>query len=253
MLNIIYYLLAALALNLIMFLFAYKFKTDKLTDVSYALTFIILVTLSFFIGEYSKIKLILFFMILLWAFRIGVFLFIRIRNMEKDKRFDGIREDFLKFLKFWALQGITVWIILLPSLIFFQSTAKITIFSGIGFAIWFIGLTIETFADIQKFQFNKNNKGGLWISTELWKYSRHPNYFGEICCWLGVYLFTFSTLTGLQKLYTFISPLGIALLLIFVTGLPKLEEYADKKWGKMKEYKEYKRKTSILIPWFQKK
>jgi steroid 5-alpha reductase family enzyme len=250
--NILYYLLIALGFNLILFLFAYKFKTDKLTDLSYALTFIILISLGLFIGDISKLKLILFFMILLWAFRLGIFLFIRIRKIKKDRRFDGIRENFFKFLGFWFIQGITVWIILLPSLMFLGSETKISILSWIGLGIWFIGLTIETFSDLQKYQFNKTNKKDKWISTGLWKYSRHPNYFGEILCWIGVYLFSFSSLTNLQRIFSLNSPIFIIILLVFITGLPKLEEYANKKWGKIKEYKEYKRKTSILIPWPQK-
>jgi steroid 5-alpha reductase family enzyme len=236
-----------------MFLFAYKFKTDKLTDLSYALTFIFLIALSFLTNDFLKFKLILFLMILLWAFRLGIFLFIRIRKIKKDRRFDGIRENFFKFFGFWFFQGISVWIILLPSLMFFISKGKMSIFSWIGFAIWFIGLTIETFSDLQKYQFNKSNNKDKWISTGLWKYSRHPNYFGEILCWTGIYLFCFSSLTLIQRLFALSSPIFITILLVFVTGLPKLEKYADNKWGKLKEYKEYKIKTSILIPWFQKR
>ena len=251
--EIIYYLIIALAFNLIMLLFAYKFKTDKLTDLSYALTFVFIIALGFFLGSYSNLKLILLIMILFWAFRLGIFLFIRIRKIKKDRRFDGIRENFLKFFGFWFFQGIAVWIILLPSLMFLSSAGKISIFSWIGFAIWFIGITLETFSDLQKYQFNNNNKKDKWVSTGLWRYSRHPNYFGEILCWLGIYLFSFSSLTDIQKILAFNSPIFIVILLIFITGLPKLEKYADKKWGKIKEYKEYKRKTSILIPWFPKR
>jgi steroid 5-alpha reductase family enzyme len=241
-----------------MFIFAYRFKTDKLTDISYALTFIFLITLGFLTNNFSKLKFILFLMILLWAFRLGIFLFIRIRKTNKDRRFDSIRENFLKFFGFWFFQGITVWIILLPSLVLFNSEGKISVFSWIGFAIWFIGLTIEIFSDLQKYQFNqsqsnKNNKKDGWISTGLWKYSRHPNYFGEILCWIGVYFFSFSSLTSIEKIFSLNSPIFISLLLIFVTGLPKLEEYADKKWGRLKKYREYKRKTSKLVLWFQKK
>jgi steroid 5-alpha reductase family enzyme len=252
--NILYYLFIAIGFNLLMFLFAYKFRTDKLTDLSYALTFIVLALLVFLTEDFLDIKLIFLLMILLWAFRLGIFLFIRIRKIKKDRRFDGIRENFIKFLQFWLLQGITVWIILLPYLMFFNSEIKISLISYLGFAIWFIGLTIETVSDLQKYQFNNNPKNNhKWISTGLWKYSRHPNYFGEILCWLGVYLFTLTSLSLIQRIYTFISPLFIFILLIFVTGIPKLEEYANKKWGKLKKYKEYKRKTSVLIPWFSKK
>jgi steroid 5-alpha reductase family enzyme len=251
--NLLYYLFIAIAFNLLMFLFAYKFRTDKLTDLSYALTFIFLALLGFLIKDFSKIKFILLLMLLLWALRLGIFLFIRIKKIKKDRRFDGIRENFFRFFQFWLLQGITVWVILLPSLIFFNSEIKVSILSWLGLSIWFIGLTIETISDLQKYQFNKHNKEDKWISTGLWKYSRHPNYFGEILCWIGVYLFTFNSLTSIQRIFALTSPIFITILLLFVTGIPKLEKYANKKWGKLKEYKEYKRKTSILIPWFSKK
>ncbi len=251
--NVLNYLLIAISINLLMFLFAYKFKTDKLTDLSYALTFILLTLISFVYSKYAEFKLILFIMIILWSLRLGIFLFIRIKKIKKDRRFDGIRENFFRFFQFWLLQGITVWVILLPPLIFFSSEIKVSLLSWLGLAIWFIGLTIETISDLQKYQFNKHNKEDKWISTGLWKYSRHPNYFGEILCWIGVYLFTFSSLTSIQKIFALNSPIFITILLLFVTGIPKLENYANKKWGKLKEYKEYKRKTSILIPWFSKK
>lgn len=252
--NILYYLIIALGFNLILFLFAYKFKTDKLTDLSYALTFIILICIGLSLEKYTPLKLILTIMILFWALRLGIFLFIRIRKIKKDRRFNGIRENFLKFFMFWFLQGITVWIILLPSLMFLGSETKISTVTWIGFGIWIAGLAIETFSDLQKYKFNNNPKNkNKWISTGLWKYSRHPNYFGEILCWIGIYLFVFSSLNTLQKILSVNSPVFIIILLLFLTGLPKLEKYADKKWGKSKEYQKYKRKTSILIPWFSKK
>ncbi|MGY4884430.1 MAG: DUF1295 domain-containing protein [Nanobdellota archaeon] len=253
MIQLIQYLWIALGFNLIMFLFAYRLKTDKLTDLSYAITFILLITISFLSSEYSSFKLILFFMILFWALRLGIFLFIRINKIKKDKRFDGIRENFFRFFLFWIFQGLTVWIILLPSIMLSNPDNLLGCSSWIGFSIWFIGLTIETFSDLQKYEFNKNNPEKKWVSIGLWKYSRHPNYFGEILCWIGIYLFTFTHLTLVERLFGLNSPILIIILLLFITGIPKLEKYADKKWGKLKEYKEYKRKTSILIPWFTKK
>ncbi len=252
MLNIFFYLIIALIFNIAIFIFAYNLKTDKLTDLSYALSFIILILIGFFSVRFSNFNLILVLMVFIWALRLGIFLFIRIGKMKRDKRFDGIRESFSRFFVFWASQGITVWIILIPSLLFLESSKKITLLTGIGLLIWFTGLTIETFADLQKYKFNKKNKTGIWISTGLWKYSRHPNYFGEILCWIGIYLFVFNSLDLAQRLYSLISPLFIIIILLFFTGIPKLEEYAHKKWGKDKEYKEYKRKTSILIPWFNR-
>jgi steroid 5-alpha reductase family enzyme len=252
MVEIFYYLLISLGINIIMFIPGFVFKTDKLTDLSYSLSFIILIIISAIFSTLSWQKIILLLMIIIWGLRLGIFLFIRIQKMKYDKRFDGIRESFFRFLKFWVLQGLAVFVILLPS-IFFMSE-NLNKICGIGFIIWALGLIIESVADFQKYRFNqkKVNKG-KFISTGIWKYSRHPNYFGEMLCWTGIYLFTFNSFNLAQTLIGLISPLFIIILLLFVTGLPPLEKSADLKWGKQKDYKDYKRKTSILIPWFQKK
>jgi steroid 5-alpha reductase family enzyme len=97
---------------------------------------------------------------------------------------------------------------------------------------------------------DKKNRG-KWIASGLWKYSRHPNYFGEILVWIGIYVFVFSSLIGFERLYALASPLFITFLLVFVSGLPQLEKGADKKWGHLKAYREYKRRTSTLILWFK--
>lgn len=251
-LNIFHYLLIALGINIVMFIPAFKFKTDKLTDLSYSLTFIILITLTLILSNFTLSKLILTLMIIVWGLRLGIFLFIRIRKMKKDKRFDGMRESFLRFLKFWVLQGLAVWVILIPSLFFIDS--KINEIVWIGFIVWFLGLIIESIADIQKYIFKQDKKNkDKFIQTGLWRYSRHPNYFGEILCWVGIYIFVFNSLTMLQEIIALVSPLFIIILLLFVTGLPMLEKYSNKKWGKQKDYQEYKRKTSILIPWIPKR
>lgn len=251
-LNIFHYLLIALGINIVMFIPAFKFKTDKLTDLSYSLTFIILITLTLILSNFTLSKLILTLMIIVWGLRLGIFLFIRIRKMKKDKRFDGMRESFFRFLKFWVLQGLAVWVILIPSLFFIDS--KINEIVWMGFIVWFLGLIIESIADVQKYIFKQDKKNkDKFIQTGLWRYSRHPNYFGEILCWVGIYIFVFNSLTMLQEIIALVSPLFIIILLLFVTGLPMLEKYSNKKWGKQKDYQEYKRKTSILIPWIPKR
>lgn len=234
-------LLFAIGFNILMFIPAFLFKTDKLTDLSYSLTFIGLIIYIFLSKPYSVGSLLLLFMVLIWALRLGSFLFIRIHKQKKDDRFDIMRNSFFKFLGFWLLQGFTVWVVLIPATLFNNK------YYSIGLIIWLLGLIIESFADAQKFSFKKNPKNnGKFIQIGLWKYSRHPNYFGEILCWIGVYIFTGVWLWGL------ISPLYIFVLLIFVSGIPLLEKKADKTWGKNKSYKKYKKETSILIPWVKK-
>ncbi|MFT4303815.1 MAG: DUF1295 domain-containing protein [Candidatus Woesearchaeota archaeon] len=240
----------ALLIQLFFFIPAYLFKTDKVTDLSYGLTFIVLTLLLFSNSSYSFSNLILLLMVLLWGFRLISFLFVRIYKMKRDKRFDGIRENLFKFGGFWLIQGISVWIIMIP-IIFYYSLPNKNYFIA-GLFVWLIGFLFETIADYQKSKFKKSLKNrNKWIDIGVWKYSRHPNYFGEILCWIGIFIFVLPGLTYEQRLISMISPFFISSLLLFFSGIPILERNADKKWGKNKKYKLYKKKTSILIPWFK--
>lgn len=252
MYDLLFYLIVALGINILMFIPAFIFRTDKLTDLSYALSFIAVIIISLLISTVSALKIVLAFAIIIWALRLGIFLFIRIRKMKFDKRFDGMRESFFRFLKFWLLQGLAVWAILISSLLFMSSSAARVCW--LGLLIWLSGLIIESVSDIQKYRFNQDKKNkGMFISSGLWGYSRHPNYFGEMLCWIGVYIFVFPSLASWDKLIALASPLFIVILLLFVSGIPLLERSADKKWGKLKAYKDYKRKTSILILWIPRR
>lgn len=257
MLNIFHYLLISIGINLLMFIPAFIFKTDHLTDLSYALTFIILAVAALLLNGITPTGLIVALMVVAWGLRLGIFLFVRIRKMKRDSRFDGVRESFAKFLKFWVLQGLSVWVVLISAIIFITqgySSQGYAAVCWMGLLVWLLGLSTEAISDLQKYQFNQNKKNnGKFISTGLWKYSRHPNYFGEILCWTGMYIFVFRIFSPTNMIIGLASPLYIATLLLFVTGLPPLEKFADEKWGKTKEYKEYKRKTSIMVPWFPKK
>jgi steroid 5-alpha reductase family enzyme len=248
-------LILVVGLQILLFIPAFIFKTDKLTDLSYGFSFIIVAGGAFLLNPILWPKIILLTLISIWGLRLGIYLFIRIHKMKKDKRFDGIRENFGKFLSFWLLQGISVWAISLSSLLFFGlEKVSFNFFSIIGIIAWAFGLGVETIADWQKYKFinNPSNKG-QWIEEGLWYYSRHPNYFGEILHWVGIYIFTLSSLKGINIYLALISPLFISVIILFVTGLPKLEKYADNKWGEDLEYQKYKKRTSILVPWFKGK
>jgi steroid 5-alpha reductase family enzyme len=241
----------SLFINIAMFLVAFKQQTDKLTDISYAVTFVVLVTYAAVsTNEMDTPKWILLSMVLLWALRIGGYLFLRINKMGRDKRFDNKRSHFFRFLGFWLLQAVTVWVVMLGAIEFYAESIKpISGFMVSGVTIWAVGLVVEAVADRQKFQFfqDKSNKN-KWIASGLWKYSRHPNYFGEILVWFGVYVFVVSGLDGSAQYIAMASPLFITFLLLFVSGVPLLEKSADKKWGKDKKYLEYKKSTSVVVP-----
>jgi steroid 5-alpha reductase family enzyme len=247
------YLLGALwislLINLCLFLVAFRFKTDRLTDISYALTFVLLSSYGLFSCHPTTYHLVLFALVCLWAARLGGFLLYRVWKKKKDKRFDEMRNSFWKFGRFWLGQGLTVWVVLLPALMALHwHNAMLGKFSWLEIGLWLGGLAIEAVADWQKYKFStQNSNKGTWIQEGLWKYSRHPNYLGEIMVWVGIYLFTFNALSVKGRLVGLISPLFIIAILLCVTGIPILEKSADARWGKDKKYQDYKHRTSILF------
>tara|TARA_B100002051_G_scaffold10779_1_gene9108 strand:- start:70 stop:657 length:588 start_codon:yes stop_codon:yes gene_type:complete len=192
--------------------------------------------------------MILLIFIGLWTLRLGLFLFYRVIKDGKDKRFDELKTNFLKFMTVWTMSGAWVFITASPAIAALCSN-KINdnlIFIIVGSFLWISGFIIEVISDRQKRKFKKKNNDG-YITSGLWAYSRHPNYVGEIMLWTGITIISFPTLAGLQ-LITLVSPLFVYLLLTKVSGLNILEENADKKWGNEKAYNEYKKNTPILFP-----
>jgi steroid 5-alpha reductase family enzyme len=249
------YLIAMLALsliiNLIGFMVAYMFRTDKLTDASYALSFVALIALSLILNQdFSAPKVILSSMVGLWAFRLGGFLLVRIHHWGRDKRFDEMRGNFFKFLRFWVIQGVTVWAVSICSLTFlYMPTLNFGILSLVGFLMFVAGFVIEAVADVQKFHFivNPVNKGSF-IHSGLWSTNRHPNYLGEVLVWLGIYVYCSSAFTDASSAITaLVSPLFIFVMIRFVSGVPILEKQADAKWGSDLAYKRYKKHSGLML------
>jgi steroid 5-alpha reductase family enzyme len=247
---LIYLLFLSLLINISFFLVAFRGKTDKFTDLIYGLSFIILSWVAFFKnGLFYWYQLVVVAMVTIWAVRLAGYLFIRITKIKKDSRFDEIRTNPLKFFKFWLLQGVSVWLVMLPVTVILLSTKKLQLnaVAVLGLFFWLMGLVIETIADSQKFRFKNNPKNnGRWIQSGLWRYSRHPNYFGEIALWWGVYVFSVSLLPEIWP--TIIGPLYITFLLLFVTGIPTVEKRMEEKFSERKDYQRYKKETSIIIP-----
>jgi steroid 5-alpha reductase family enzyme len=117
-----------------------------------------------------------------------------------------------------------------------------------GFLVWAAGLLIETVADAQKFAAKRRPGGDArWMATGLWKYSRHPNYFGELLCWWGVFVFVAGNYSGWQWAGV-IGPITLTYLLLHVTGIPTLEASANRKWGANADYQAHLRRTRKLVP-----
>jgi len=190
-------------------------------------------------------------MVIIWCVRLGTFLFIRIHAMGgTDSRFEKIKVNPARFLVAWTLQGL--WVVLTASAAFAAITASETVplgaFFWAGTAIWLAGITIEAVADWQKSRFKADpaNKG-RFINVGLWRWSRHPNYFGEITLWTGMFIIAIPVLEGWSWLVA-ISPVFVFLLLTKVSGVNLQKKQAFERWGDDPEWQAYFANTPMLIP-----
>lgn len=238
-------------IHYIVFIPSFIFKTERFFDITGSITFLSVICYIFYnrnLEDFNYSGIILLVLIGLWTLRLGLFLFYRVIKDGKDKRFDELKTNFLKFMTVWTMSGTWVFITASPAIAALSSN-KINdnlIFITIGSLLWVLGFIIEVISDRQKRKFKKKNNDG-YITSGLWAYSRHPNYVGEIMLWTGITIISFPSLEGFQ-LITLISPVFVYLLLTKVSGLNILEENADKKWGKEKAYIDYKNNTPILFP-----
>lgn len=241
----------AFLIQWVAFVPAFKAQTEKYYDLTGALTYIsITVLLVLLTPGVDARGLLLAAMVVVWAARLGSFLFSRVRRHGKDDRFDELKPSFFRFLNTWTLQGL--WVVLTAAAAWIAITSEIRVgldgWALAGVLVWVAGFGIEIVADRQKSRFKADpaNKG-KFISTGLWSKSRHPNYFGEIVLWIGVLLVAAPVLEGWQWV-ALLSPVFVALLLIKGSGIPPLEKKADQKWGGQADYEAYKKKTPVLVP-----
>lgn len=230
---------------------AYLRQTEKFYDLTGSLTFIttIIVAVALSPARDGRSYLLLS-LVLIWAARLGTYLFRRILAEGFDRRFTDLKPDLGKFLIAWTLQGLWVSVSLGPALAAITSGSRRSLgaLAAAGACIWLLGLGIEVIADRQKQRFRADaSNEGRFIDTGLWAWSRHPNYFGEILLWFGIALVALPNLRGWQWV-TMISPVFIYVLLTRISGIPLLEQRADERWGGQADYEAYKRRTPALFP-----
>ncbi len=244
---------AAFAIQVIAFIPAMILRTERFFDLTGSLTFLaISVALVLLTPMPDALSWILAAMVILWAARLGSFLAMRVHKAGSDGRFDEIKGSPVRFLQVWVIQGAWVSITAAAAWIAISTDAAARAPIGwltvVGIVVWLLGMTIEIVADAQKsaFRADPSNKDEF-IRTGLWSRSRHPNYFGEIVIWVGVFLTAAPVLAGWQWV-AILSPLFVILLLTRVSGIPLLEARAEKKWGDRADYVEYRENTPSLIP-----
>jgi steroid 5-alpha reductase family enzyme len=239
------------AIQWVGFIAAYLLQTEMFYDLTGSITYISVTIMAVLLSPVVDGRsILLLILVVIWAGRLGTFLFRRILKAGKDARFDDIKVSFVRFLNTWTLQGLWVTFTLAAALAAITTTTRkeLGLFALIGTLVWVFGFAIEATADAQKSRFRANPENkGKFINTGLWSWSRHPNYFGEIVLWIGVAIIAAPVLRGWQWV-TLISPVFVTLLLTRISGVPILEKRADEKWGGQEDYEAYKRRTSVLIP-----
>ena len=241
----------AFAIQWVVYIHAWLNRTEKYFDLTGALTYISITALLLIITPGIDARaLLLGALVVIWALRLGTFLFRRVSRAGKDDRFDKLKTSFFRFLNVWTIQGLWVTFTAAAAWVGITSSERVGLdaFAIVGALVWAVGFGIEAIADLQKSRFNADpaNKG-RFINTGLWSKSRHPNYFGEILLWVGVAIIAIPVLSGWQWV-AIISPLFVTLLLTRVSGVPLLEKKADTKWGGQADYEAYKKNTPVLIP-----
>jgi steroid 5-alpha reductase family enzyme len=229
-------------------------KVDKLSiiDSFWSLSFMVIAIYSWFVGSQNLIGNIITVLVLIWGIRLASHISFRNLGKEEDYRYQQMREKWdhvwlTAYFKVFLVQGLLMLSIGFPIiLINGWEGSGINIFVYIGLLIWLIGYAFEVIGDLQLKNFLKKREDPKQVMTKgLWAYTRHPNYFGEVTMWWGIFVIVFSV-TGWW--YTIISPLMITFLILKVSGVPLLEE----KYNGRPSFEEYKKHTNKFFPWFRK-
>lgn len=209
----------------------------------------------FRLGDIEPRQFVMAYLITLWGLRLAIYIFYRNRGKGEDPRYVAFRDNwkektwFISYYKVFLLQGFLQLVIVLPVLItMYNGSGKLSLINCIGIGVWVIGWVFETAADYQmlKFKQRAENKGKV-MDKGLWYFSRHPNYFGEVCVWWGIFLISLNGIT--MNYMGVLSPILITFMLLKVSGITMLE----KRYEGNDAYSIYKRTTSSFIPWLKKK
>jgi len=248
--------LAILTMMFLLWLLSFAIRNASIIDVFWGIGFILVIWLTWALTPQGYLwrRQLVTALVTIWGLRLAVHIGLRNWGKPEDFRYATWRTEsganwwWLSLFKVFLLQGIIMWILATP-LIAAQTSgfpAILTPLDYMGTVLWSIGFLFETIGDLQLtlFKADPSNRGRI-LTRGLWKYTRHPNYFGEALLWWGYYLITLAA--GYP--WTIFSPILMSCLLINVSGVPMLERSMKSKPG----YEEYMEKTSAFFPWFPRK
>mmetsp|Transcript_11104 Transcript_11104/g.21476 ORF Transcript_11104/g.21476 Transcript_11104/m.21476 type:complete len:318 (-) Transcript_11104:188-1141(-) len=256
------------AMQLACFAVAYTCSFDLLTDLAGSTNFIVLALLTLALGPggASRARPVVLSMLLTAArLELALFLLYRVCRRKKDARFDEIRENCGKFLGFWVFQMLWAWFVSLP-VIFVNSVPAedqppLGIADVLGWIAFVVGFAVQAGADIQKYQFRADPANrGKFCASGFWSISRHPNYFGEIAMWWGIWVSACTVVAGstgdagrlAAGIVTLLGPLWTMVILLFVSGLPFSEGASLARYFENEEegqrWRDYREQTSPIVP-----
>jgi len=246
----------ALVINFGALVPAFLLQTEKFYDLTGSLTYLsctiyCMVAGRTAFGEFRTRPTIAAVLTLIWSSRLGVFLFRRVMRDGRDVRFTELKKNFFRFAITWGLQALWCFITAYPVYIVNSESGdpKFGPLDVIGILIWVFGFGFEAISDQQKSAFKTDPANrGKFIDSGLWSVSRHPNYFGEMTLWVGMFLLCVSAFRETQYAAV-ISPIFVILLITKISGINLLEAKGEERYGKDPKYQEYKKKVAVLVPY----
>jgi len=233
---------------------ALRLKDNSIVDVAYGVAFVLVCTLAFLVyGEGHPRQWLVTSLITIWGLRLAWHIFRRKQGEGEDFRYRQWRKEWgdtfiwRSFLQIFMLQGTVIFLVALPALLIINNPGgRLGAFDVAGLLIWLFGFSFEAIGDGQLLRFKRKAENhGKIIQSGLWRYTRHPNYFGEAVLWWGLFLIALNVPYGGVAV---LSPVLINFLLLKVSGIPMLEA----KYEGNPEFSAYKERTNALFPWFPK-
>ncbi len=225
-------------------------KRNDIADIAWGLGFVLMSWVSFFLSDNSGVRgFFVCILVSIWGLRLAWHIFLRNKNKEEDYRYLAWRKEWGKwfflrsYFQVYLLQGFLLFLIVFPVLLVNKNISEsLGFLDFLGVIVWIFGFYFETVGDAQLAQFleNSENKGKL-MQSGLWAYTRHPNYFGEVVQWWGIWLLALGVVNGFMGI---IGPITITFLILKVSGIPMLE----KKMEKNPEFENYKKRVSMFFP-----